>query len=148
MRRPGDKRSSEPMMVSTLTHICVTRPQWINHHHPTTTPFSVLWIHTDLHKMTDMSILHGDFLSSFIHVPCESMKYTKKSRFVGMNLKHLHDEAMIQKWSFFINSSPLDKMAAMLTDDISHCIFFNKNEFWLKCNWSMFPWLQLAINHH
>ena len=28
--RPGDKPSSEPMMVRSLTHICVTRPQWVN----------------------------------------------------------------------------------------------------------------------
>ena len=31
-RRPGDKPLSEPMMVSLLTHICVTRPQWVNSH--------------------------------------------------------------------------------------------------------------------
>ena len=29
-RRSGDKPLSEPMMDSILTHICVTRPQWIN----------------------------------------------------------------------------------------------------------------------
>ena len=29
-RWPGDKPLSEPMMVSLLTHICVTRPQWVN----------------------------------------------------------------------------------------------------------------------
>ena len=29
-RRPGDKPLSEPMMVNLPTHICVTRPQWIN----------------------------------------------------------------------------------------------------------------------
>ena len=29
-RRLGDKPLSEPMMVNLLTHICVTRPQWIN----------------------------------------------------------------------------------------------------------------------
>ena len=29
-RRPGDKPLSEPMMVSLLTHICVTLPQWVN----------------------------------------------------------------------------------------------------------------------
>ena len=29
-RRPGDKPLSEPMMVSLLTHICVTRPQWVH----------------------------------------------------------------------------------------------------------------------
>ena len=28
-RRPGYKPLSEPMMVSLLTHICVTRPQWV-----------------------------------------------------------------------------------------------------------------------
>ena len=29
-RHPGDKPLSEPVMVSLLTHICVTRPQWVN----------------------------------------------------------------------------------------------------------------------
>ena len=28
-RRSGDKPLSEPIMVSLLTHICVTRPQWV-----------------------------------------------------------------------------------------------------------------------
>ena len=28
-RRSGDKPLSEPVMVSLLTHICVTRPQWV-----------------------------------------------------------------------------------------------------------------------
>ena len=30
-RRPGDKPLSLPMMVSSLTHICVTRPQWLKY---------------------------------------------------------------------------------------------------------------------
>ena len=29
-RRPGDKPLSEPMMIRLPTHICVTRPQWVN----------------------------------------------------------------------------------------------------------------------
>ena len=29
-RRPGDKSSSEPMLVILLTHICITRPQSVN----------------------------------------------------------------------------------------------------------------------
>ena len=29
-RRPGDKPLSEPMTVKLSTHICVTRPQWVN----------------------------------------------------------------------------------------------------------------------
>ena len=31
-RRPGDKPLSEAMMIRLPTHICVTQPQWINHH--------------------------------------------------------------------------------------------------------------------
>ena len=30
-RRSGDKPLSEPMKVSLLTHICVTRPQWVKY---------------------------------------------------------------------------------------------------------------------
>ena len=30
-RRRGDKPLSEAMMVNLLTHICVARPQWVNH---------------------------------------------------------------------------------------------------------------------
>ena len=29
-RRPGDKPLSEPMMVRLLTHICITRLQWVD----------------------------------------------------------------------------------------------------------------------
>ena len=29
-RRPGDKPLSGPVVVSLLTHICITRPQWVN----------------------------------------------------------------------------------------------------------------------
>ena len=31
-RRPGDKPWYETMMVTLLTHICVTRPQWVKKH--------------------------------------------------------------------------------------------------------------------
>ena len=40
-RRLGVKPSSKPMMVSLLTHICVTRPQWVEYMHN--------WPKTDLH---------------------------------------------------------------------------------------------------
>ena len=34
-RQPGDKPLSEPMMVSLLMHICITRPQWVKRHSET-----------------------------------------------------------------------------------------------------------------
>ena len=39
-RRAGDKPLSEPMMVSLPTHICVTRPQWVNKRWPLKQNFS------------------------------------------------------------------------------------------------------------
>ena len=33
-RRPGDKPLSEPMLVRSLTHICVTRPPWVKQSWP------------------------------------------------------------------------------------------------------------------
>ena len=39
-RRPGDKPLSEPMMVRSTTHICVTRPQWVK-----TDILNGLWAH-------------------------------------------------------------------------------------------------------
>ena len=44
-RRQGDKPLSEPMMVRSLTHICVTRPQWVRHHLRNQYP-----IQTDIHS--------------------------------------------------------------------------------------------------
>ena len=38
-RRPGDKPLSGPMMVSLLTHLCVTRPQWVK---------AYFWLYLDI----------------------------------------------------------------------------------------------------
>ena len=42
-RRPGDKPLSELMMVSLVTHMCVTRPQWVNSLVPRRCPW--LWFY-------------------------------------------------------------------------------------------------------
>ena len=33
-RRPGDKPLFEPMVVNLVTHVCVTRPQWVKRYWP------------------------------------------------------------------------------------------------------------------
>ena len=37
-RHPCDKPLSEPMMISFRTHICITRPQWVNPSSPGRNP--------------------------------------------------------------------------------------------------------------
>ena len=46
-RRPGDKPLSEPMLVGSLTHICVTRPQWVNSS-PPSAAYMRQWIRSAL----------------------------------------------------------------------------------------------------
>ena len=54
-RWPGDKPLSEPMMVSPLMHICVTRPQWVN---CCTSPVSIPRVHSPLHSSIVASAHH------------------------------------------------------------------------------------------
>ena len=49
-RRPGDKPLSEPMLVFVPTHICVTRPQWVNPLRPDDT-YMVGMIQTSLNHV-------------------------------------------------------------------------------------------------
>ena len=57
-RRPGDKPLSEPIVVSLLTHICVTRPQWVNiPQWPSTSRFScceMLWSKIEVRAFPDV----------------------------------------------------------------------------------------------
>ena len=51
-RQPGDKPLSKPMMVRLLTHICVVRPQWVQHHCFYNVHFDMMWwISHKLHKL-------------------------------------------------------------------------------------------------
>ena len=52
-RRPGDKPLSEPMMVSLLTHICVTQPQW--------TKWPLLWLTTWWNAFSWMKMIKFPF---------------------------------------------------------------------------------------
>ena len=42
-RRPGNKLLSEPMMVSSLTHICVTRLQWVKYNFMDENAMKIWW---------------------------------------------------------------------------------------------------------
>ena len=55
-RRSGDKPLSEPMMVSLLTHICVTRPQWVNDTHLPNIILNLHWIYFPLPNFDDWSL--------------------------------------------------------------------------------------------
>ena len=64
-RRPGDKPLSEPVSVSLLTHICVTRPQWV--------------------KITCWIILH-----TYRQMNCHNMCRTVTWIYVSKNGSHIY----------------------------------------------------------
>ena len=64
-RRPGDKPLSEPMIVSLLTHICVTRPQWVN-----TLSLETIRFHEDL-------------LGVSLHLVSSQNEFSKGCKFVS-----------------------------------------------------------------
>ena len=62
-RRPGDKPLSEPMLVRSLTHICVTRPQWVNKKILTNTLIQ-RWYQTQTHFHKLRSHIHNAVLAT------------------------------------------------------------------------------------
>ena len=86
-RRPGDKPLSEPMIVSLMTHICVTCPQWVKlnqdsacvfyvwYHHQTSTN---LFIQVTLFVHTDDSCKPLDEKNIYITLKRTSTVYPKK----------------------------------------------------------------------
>ena len=54
-RRPGDKPLSEAMLVCLLTHICVTRPQWVKR-------FQLLKIHMEPTWSTTNKLLLAEYV--------------------------------------------------------------------------------------
>ena len=55
--RPGDKPLSEPMMVRLLTHICVTRPQWVK---------AVAWYSHQAMIVSNKQVMTKSFFSKLI----------------------------------------------------------------------------------
>ena len=65
---PGDKPLSEPIMISLLTHICITRPQWVNiampltaaKHNKVHTEWSDTWIPVIHDAQSKRSVTYHD----------------------------------------------------------------------------------------
>ena len=69
-RRPGDKPLYEPMMVSLLTHICITRTQWVNGLVPNSSPV-ITWTNLNLLPFLSLRI---NFSEIFIKILSFSIK--------------------------------------------------------------------------
>ena len=150
-RRPGDKPLSEPMMVRLLTHLCVTRPQWVNN-----TPTwgfimaapggcqAIIWTH-DVIGYRCITVTH----SGFNGLPQQKPQLSKSScifvrvwekRTITILLTALNIDSVIQNmWinkSFSIsNSMHPQEIYLDTTQDI---VTFIKPLAWFTCTTLLF----------
>ena len=88
-RRSGDKPLSEPMMVRLLTHICVTRPQWVN-----------IMMHTP-------ACLRFHALQWVPHRPCPNPEWTQRHEQWPEWRRHHYTDVT---WASWLLNSPLIRM--------------------------------------
>ena len=83
-RRPGDKPLSEPMMVSSLTHICVTRSQWVKTKQRGFVFKKTIYLY--LPKRSNALTLHQ------VHCPsmCNGMWFSVHAKNAGLPLLYNH----------------------------------------------------------
>ena len=136
-RRSGDKPLSEPMMVSLLTYICVTRPQWVNSLAPGRFQFTFRQVIFKLILVNGgwgisyeialrwMPLDFADDKSTLVQVMTWCLQATSHYLSQCWPRSLLPYGVIRPQW---VDSSPPDKMAAVLADNIFKCIFLNEND--------------------
>ena len=101
-RRPGDKPLSEPIMVSLLTHICVTRLQWVKWPDWTKpAQASRIW------RMNDPEILASEVMAmAFVLPNIYGDRVTQVSRSITVALHDIKAPHLLPFVREFIDASP------------------------------------------
>ena len=125
-RRTGDKPLSEPRMESFLTHICVTRPQWVNGRKDLG--------HYDLYAMPSQTMACYSYPACLINpneiiieLPCQrihlarimsfmSIKMLSNMAYMQYHLRWCHITAILQVWWTNLKS-PLTHHELMSSSD-------------------------------
>ena len=81
--RPVDKPLSEPTMVNLLTHICVTRPQWINSSWPSDVTW-YLWAGPSLFQIMAAA---SSAPNHYLNQCCRLMNQTRRNK-IHWNYNH------------------------------------------------------------
>ena len=94
-RRPGDKPLSEPMIVSSRTHICVTWPQWVKQWSPSLFKWLVaFYIFQNFHAI--VSTCKTCQFSAFSFKFCHEISHFNELGFFN----HFHE---LFRWYFMLH---------------------------------------------
>ena len=146
--RPGDKPLSEPMMVSLLTHICVTRPQWVK------CIGCLVFVHAQVYAYGPKRHLPRGMARAFLIIltepgPCRNLEinfgYIDRNfaevchpRFVLIITRH-----WFWKWLGVKKTTKLKHVTIQLNDILGLSEWFRK-----QWNWSSKRSSNLWINQH
>ena len=109
-RRRSDKPLSEPMVASLLTHICVTRPQWVNSLHNNCIP----QYRVSENKSDDWSVHYVTYILELLN-----------------NVRQLKLYQLVR----FKQHSSVNVIAHMEKEHYSECIIYkHNNAFWISCD--------------
>ena len=98
-RRPGDKPLPEPMMFSLPTHICVTRPQWVNARtgldikHLIYMPIGQVLVVLKI----DVPCKKFHMPSQYLYKPCKAYVYHWENKYMTWLKNHLPSRACNHK---------------------------------------------------
>ena len=167
--RPGDKPLSESMMVSLLTHICVTRPQWVKLPLELENELTPKWLghfkknvilfrnvvqhkcdifiwnwSNTMNVLSELWVLMAWCFSIRASVAMVLTTHPCVSRCLRVN-----NYIPPKLWCKYLTHPPLDKMAAISQTIFSDAFSWIKSfVFWLKFHWSLFLRVQLKVTQH
>ena len=135
-RRPGDKPLSEPMMVSWRTHICVTRPQWVNptmdkHLHPFPKFIGAAvdvweWISISSHPSFAMWLINH----AGIEVnPCQWKGSPGKSMYLLVMIMDSNAKLWERKWLILVQMMVCRLLGAEQSPEpiLMYCVYWKQN---------------------
>ena len=121
-RRSGDKPLSEPMLVSLLTHICVTRPQWVKN-------LILSYVQEPISQMIQEYILCGMNNFLFDKVVMQSCPTFTGARTNGLS-RQVDKRDLIGYFESKLRWDYLHEITIMNSNTIGR----NGPRFWSSCN--------------
>ena len=147
-RPPGDKPLTEPMMVILPTHICVTRPRWVN----------TLRLRQNSSHFSDIIKVISNSLRFFPKCPDNnSPALVQINDFVpNKQQAFMWTNGGLFYWYIYASLGlddlthwGRDKMDAIYQTTFSNAISWMKMyQFRLRFHWSLFPRVKLTIFQH
>ena len=134
--RPSDKPLSEPTMNSFLTHICVTRPQWVHNKRQWNTKHNVDLI---MQREAVENTLHTVLASLFCSTCFEYDRENSPGRIAGATIE-IYKHSIVTRVAMTLNSQWKPKQISNSNPELkSRTVPINNGSTAFLYMWAMLP---------